>query len=70
MEEVDPWKLIEKFRQQHKEEIHNVWMPLAQQWREKCEELQQEIDVLKGNKNQAKSNSGKILEALLGGKNG
>ena len=31
MEEVDPWKLIEKFRVQHKEEIHNVWMPLIQQ---------------------------------------
>lgn len=70
MQEVDPWKLIEKFRQQHKEEIHNVWMLLVQQWRETCETLQREIDILKESNGNTKSNSGKILEAIQGGKNG
>lgn len=31
--EVDPWVIIEKLRIQHRDEIHNVWMPLVAELR-------------------------------------
>lgn len=33
VEPVDPWAIIEKLRIQHRDEIHNVWMPLAEELR-------------------------------------
>lgn len=46
MKEVDPWVIIEKLRDQHKVEIHDVWMPLVAQHRENCERLQSRLESL------------------------
>lgn len=46
MKEVDPWVIIEKLRDQHKVEIHDVWMPLVAQHRENCERLQSRLEEL------------------------
>lgn len=32
-EDVDPWVIIDKLRIQHRDEIHNVWMPLVSELR-------------------------------------
>lgn len=46
MNEVDPWEIIEKLRLQHKEEIHEQWMPLVAEYREQVDTLQSRLEEL------------------------